>query len=180
MKKFLTYSFGITILAIIFGVLSVYGFFDVSDGQANLIGSSRTINTGVGIHNHIVDVVGEIGVDARDLNNFFISFETTSDVTILTEKVDSLLQKKTILKGCMQRAEFRHNKEKIENVFYQKYLPALKSYCNSFKRVLQYSATKPFDDRSLNSFKQTSVKFFNQYQNAHNLLVEELNRARRY
>lgn len=180
MKKFLIYSFGITVIAILFGVLSVYGFFDISDGKAQLIGTSKLTITDVDIHNQIVTHTHSIGLDIRDLNEIFQSFQTDSDVNILKEKIDTIEQQKKLLEDYMARNSFRRNKQKIEDTFSEKYIPSVSKYENTYKKIFSYASTKPFDETSLNSFKDSANRAFQNYINAHNTFVDELNRVRRY
>jgi cupin superfamily acireductone dioxygenase involved in methionine salvage len=180
MKKFLVYSSGVTAFAIVFGILSVYGFFDISDGRAQLIGPSRTIQTEVDIHNQIVDNVHSIGINMRELNGTFSEFETTSDINILKEQVKLIESKRKSLEDHVKKNSFKRNKQTIEDTFAKQYLPTVISYENNFNKLFAYTSAKPLDEISLNSFKASAEKTLSNYTQAHNLFVDELNRVRRY
>ncbi|MCD6109197.1 hypothetical protein J7J83_00320 [bacterium] len=180
MKKFIIYISGLTVLVLILGVLIVYGFFDVSGGKAQLIGSSKITNIGLDIHNHIVETVNEIGIGTRDLNDLFADFNLESDIGILEEKVNNISHEIELIKNYMNKNQFRRNKEKIEETFNTDYIIKLINYENAYKRVLAYAKENAFDDISLNSFKKTCQKVFDDYREAHNLFTDQLNRVRRY
>lgn len=170
MKKFLIYSSGLTAIVLVFGILSVFGFFDLSDGKAQLIGPSKVMNTEVDIHNKIVDNVHEIGNMARDLNEKFKTFDLSSDINSLKTDVEKISQNKKSLEDTMKKS----------SIFNEEYLPAVAAYENSYKKLFAYTGAKPLDEAVLNSFKNSAQKAFEQYVNAHNSFVDELNRVRRY
>lgn len=167
-------------MVVVFGILTVYGFFNLSDGKAQLIGSSKVVNTEVDVHNHIVDYVHSIGVGIRDLNILLRDFETTSDIDLLKEEIDKFIPKTKSLEKYMAKNSFKRNKQIIEETFSQQYLPAVTTYENTFKKLFAYTSAKPLDETSLNSFKNSTEKAFNNYMEVHNTFVEELNRVRRY
>lgn len=180
MKKFLIYSAGLTAIAIVFGILSVYGFFDLSDGQAQLIGPSTPIKTEVEIHNEVVDKVHLIGINIKELNETFSEFQTDSDVDILKEQIQILEQRRKSLEDHINKNAFKRNKQAIEDIFAEQYLPTVEKFENNYKKLFAYTSEKPLDDISLQSFKNSSWKALNNYIEAHNIFVEELNRVRRY
>lgn len=180
MKKFLIYSAGLTAIILVFGVLSVYGFFDLSNGQAQLIGPSKPIKTEVDIHNQIVDNVHSIGINIRELNSTFNEFEADSDINTLKKEVQIIEQKRKSLEDYIAKNAFKRNKQTIEETFENQYLPTVISFENKYKKLFAYTSAKPLDDTSLQSFKNSSSKALNNYIEAHNIFVEELNRVRRY
>ncbi|MBA4336369.1 hypothetical protein C0416_01160 [bacterium] len=179
MKKFLIYSSGLTAIVLVFGILTVYGFFDISDGKAQLIGPSKVENTQVEAHNQIVNGVHSVGNNARDLNEIFKNFQTTSDIQTIKDQLDKISQKKSSLEDHINKSALK-NRQAIEDIFNEKYLPAVTAYENSYKKLFAYMEAKPLDETSLGSFKEASQKAFAEYTEAHNTFVDELNRFRRY
>ena len=180
MKKFLIYSSGLTAIVLVFGILTVYGFFDLSDGRAQLIGPSKPINTEVAVHNQIVNGVHSIGNNVRDLSEIFRDFQTTSDIQIIKDQLDKISQRKNSLEDQMNTSSLKRGRQTIEDVFNEKYLPAVTAYENSYKKLFAYMEAKPLDETSLSSFKETAEQSYQNYIQAHNAFVDELNRFRRY
>lgn len=158
----------------------MYGIFDISDGQAQLIGPSKAVKSEVYIHNQIVNYVHDIGISTRDTNNLLNSLGTDLDINILKEEISKLSQEKKSLIDYMGQNSFKRNKQIIEETFENQYLPTVKSYENTYRKLFAYTTAKPLDEISLNSFKEESQKAFEAYTNAHNTFVDELNRVRRY
>jgi hypothetical protein len=180
MKKFFIYSSGLTAIVLVFGILTVYGFFNVSDGKAQLIGPSKTSNTQVDVHNQIVNSIHSIGTNARDLNETFKNFQTTSDIKIIKDQLEKISQREKSLEENMNKNSLQNNRQAIGTIFKEKYLPAVKSYEGSYEKLLAYTSAKPLDETSLGSFKESANKSYQNYIEAHNAFVDELNRLRRY
>lgn len=181
MKKFILYSSGLTLLTLVFGLLTVYGFFDVSSGKTQLIGNVAATKTEVDIHNNIVDTIHNIGLQAKkSLETTQALTPETSMIDDLKAKVDKIRKTRESLEQYMERNTFKRNKQTIQQLFKTTYLPTLIQYEYSYRKFFSYASSKAINQKSLDAFSQTISDRFLEYQQAHNIMVEELNRVRRY
>ncbi|MBD3156477.1 hypothetical protein GF369_01485 [Candidatus Peregrinibacteria bacterium] len=180
MKKFLLYSTGLTIITLTIGILTVFGFFDVSDGQTNLIGNIAPTTTEVDVHNHIVDSIHRIGLRAKDAQETMQSLTPQTPIDELQIIVDSMVQTQKDLDQYIESHTFKRNKQTIQHLCNTTYFPALIQYEYGYRKFFSFASSKALDQKKLDTFKQTITNRFAEYQQAHNMLVDELNRVRRY
>lgn len=180
MKKFLLYSTGLTLITLAVGILAIFGFFDVSEGQTNLIGSIAPTTTEVDVHNHIVDTIHRIGLRAKHSQEIMQSLEPQASIEELQEIVDSMAKTRKALKQYMDNHTFKRNKQTIQHLCNTTYFPALIQYEYGYQKFFSFASSKALDQKTVDAFKQTINSRFAEYQQAHNMLVDELNRVRRY
>lgn len=180
MKKFIFYGTGLTLATLIFGLLTVYGFFDISDGKTQLIGSISPIRTEVDIHNNIVDTIHRIGLQAKKSEETMRSITPETSIDELKTIINTLQEKRESLEKQIEGNAFERNKQTIQQLFNATYLPTLIQYERGYRKFFSYASSKALDQKSLETFKKTINSRFAEYQQAHNILVDELNRVRRY
>ena len=112
MKKFFITSGIILGTTLFFGALFVYGIFDFSDGNAELI---QTVNPNqeIQVHNKLVSQVHDIGNSIQD----------TAKVASVRDNLNSTIQ--------------RIDNKKIKTTYSETYLPTLENYLNSPEENLQ-------------------------------------------
>lgn len=179
MKKFLFYSTIFTVLVLVFGILFIYGVFDVSQGQSRLIGSLHA-SSEMDVHNQIVEYVHDIGISTSDGWNNFNSLTPESDLTAFRKAISDTKRKKDDLSKYIEAHTFSKKGMEIKNTFNESYQPALEKWLNSFSKTNAFFEEQPVTEENVNSFKGMLSNAHQAFIEAHNAYTEVLNSTRKY
>jgi len=152
MKKILLYSFGATILTMVFGGLFVMGVFNFSTGAANLIGAEVGLNgsSEIAIHNQIVRNLHDIGNRTKDIITMIgVEGDITDEaaITALAAAGEDIQNNLKNLNKIFESNSFKIDKQVLKDTFLNDYKPAVEelSYLlmNLDGRTTEEAKTEP-------------------------------------
>lgn len=194
MKKFLIYSGALTGITIIFGILFVYGIFDFSEGKSQLIGPVHSASSETDLHNKIVEYTHNIGNLMMEAQTTISVFGDGGDLSIFKQQFEQIKRENDLMDSLMQNTVFEKKQEALQTEYLEKYRPALVSWINGAAEIIN-AYTPPAQEEpadagqepatrqpapNLPTLKETLNASYNQFIEAHNEYVDELNKSRKY
>jgi len=175
MKKFLSYSIIATIFIVVFGVMFIFGFFDLKLGQLNLVGSSEITFDPVKVHNEIVEQVHDVAMYTKQTRDLYHSLTPENNFETLKKELEIIEDNKDELEKIVNNQQFADQQYDTLELFNKEYQPTLEEWLNTYLKAVTYFEEKEFTQESIDSFHGVINIAEKEFGTAHNNLVDELN-----